>query len=58
MSSGLFYLNSLKRSITDINGARLVSIIIMFYRNVCNSNSVNPDQTPRSASSDLGLPVC
>ena len=34
----------------------LVSFInSMFYNNVFNANSVDPDQTPRSAVSDLGL---
>ena len=59
MQSGLFYLNYLDRSISYIRGDWLVYIIIMFCRNLeisgLNANSVDPDQTPRSAASDLGL---
>ena len=31
-------------------------MITMFYSNTCsNANSVDPDQTPHSVASDLGL---
>ena len=48
-SSGLFYHNSLDQSFS--------SIITMFYRNipVFTANNGDPDQTPCSAESDLGL---
>ena len=51
-----FYLNSLDRSVSYIRGVRLVVIISMFCRNFpINANSVDPDQMPRFAASDLGL---
>ena len=56
--SGLFYLNSLDRSISYIRGIWLVFIIFMFYRNSVSklhANSVDPDQTRRFAASDLDL---
>ena len=46
VSSGLFYFNS------------LVFIFTMFYRNpyfIFNANGIDPDQTPRSAQTGLGL---
>ena len=47
---------TLDRSIFYIKGVWLVFIIIMFCRiSKFNANSVDPDQTPRSAASDLGL---
>ena len=55
MPNGLFYINSLDRSISNIRGVWLISIITIFDRNSCIKCSVNPDQTPRSAASDLGL---
>ena len=56
MSSGLFYLNSLYQSISSLRGVWSVLIITMFIEMpVVNANSVDPDQTPRSAASDLGL---
>ena len=56
MSSGIFYLNSLDRSIFYRRGVWLVIIIIMFVEiPERNANSVDPDQTPRSVASDLGL---
>ena len=56
MSSGLFYLNSVDRSISYISGVRLVFIIIMFCRiSEFNANIVDPDQMRHSAASDLGL---
>ena len=45
--SGLSYINSLDK---------FISIIVMYYKIVeLNANSVDPDQTPRSSASDLGL---
>ena len=49
MRSGLFYL-SFDRSISYIRGVWLVFTISEF-----NANSVDPEQTLRSAASDLGL---
>ena len=46
MPSGLFYLNSLDRSISNIRDVWLVFIIIMFCIHSC---------IMRSAASDLGL---
>ena len=57
MPNGIFHLHSLGRSISDISGVWLGFIITMFYRKACylNANTVDPDQTPRSAASDRGL---
>ena len=67
MPSGLVYHNSLDRFILKRRDIRLVFIVTMFYRNedfivtmfyrndVFNTNSVDPDQTPHPAASDLGL---
>ena len=56
MPSGFFYLNSLDQSISSFRGVWSALIITMFYEMpVINANSVEPDQTPRSAASDLGL---
>ena len=58
MPSGFFYLQSLDWSISSITSVWLVFIVTMFYRNhspVFHANSVDPDQTPHSAASDLGL---
>ena len=57
MPNELSYLNSLDRSISNLKGVGSVFIITMNYRNPCmfNTNSVDPDQTPRSAASDLSL---
>ena len=54
MSSRCSYFSSLDKFISYIIGVWLVFIIVMFYRNN-NANNVDPDQTPRSAASDLGL---
>ena len=55
--SGLFYLNSLDRSISCTRGVWLVFIIIIFYKKKSkfNANSVDPDHTPRPAMSNLDL---
>ena len=62
MPSGLFYLNSLDGSISKRRGIWLFSCVWLFILLPCfieflefNTNSVDPDQTPRSAASDLGL---
>ena len=57
MPSGIFYLMSLDRSVSHIRDVRLLFIIIIFCLEISelNANSEDPDQTPRSAASDLGL---
>ena len=60
MLGGLFYLNSLDRSIFSRCDDELLflSLPCFIETDACNSNSVDPDQTPRSAASDLDLTVC
>ena len=56
MPNGLLYLHSLDRSISNIRGAWLVlSLPCVIEIPLFNANSVDPDQMPRSAESDLGL---
>ena len=56
MPSGLFYLNSSNQSISSRRIVRLIFIITMFIEiSVFNANNVDPDQTPHSEASDLGL---
>ena len=55
MPSALFYLNSSATSISYIRGVWLVFIIIFCRISELNANSIDPDQTPHSAASDLGL---
>ena len=56
MPSGLHSPNSFDRSISNRRGVWLDLIIKIFNGNSCiKCNSVGPDQTPRSAASDLGL---
>ena len=56
MSSGLFYGNSLDRSISNRRVSGLFLLLLCFIEiPVFNANSVDPDQTPRFAASDLGL---
>ena len=58
IQNGLFYLNSLDQPISNIKGIWLFFIITRFQVikiPVFNANSVDPDQTRRSAASDLGL---
>ena len=50
-----FFSFFLERFISNRRGVWLVCIITIFYRNVFKANSVDPDQTPRSAASDLGI---
>ena len=56
MPSGLFYLSSLDRFISYIRVSGLLSLLPCFVGiSERNANSVDPDQTPRSAASDLCL---
>ena len=55
MSSGLFYLKSLDKSISYIRGVWLVLVSCFEEIPEFNAKSVDPDQTPHSAASDLGL---
>ena len=56
MPSGLFHLISLDRSISYIRDILLVLLLPSFIEiPVFNANSLDPDQTPRFAASDLGL---
>ena len=56
MPSGLFYLESLDRSISNRRCAWTVFIITLFYRfPIFNANSVDPDQTPHSVASDQDI---
>ena len=52
MTSGIFYLSSL---ITFISIWLVCIATVFFCSHVFNANSVDPDQTPRSAASDLDL---
>ena len=56
MPSGLFYINSLDRSISMRRTSGYFLLFPCFIENpVFNANGVDPDQTPHSAASDLGL---
>ena len=56
MLSGLLYLNSLDQSIYSLRVSDLFSLLPCFIEMpIINVNNVDPDQTPRSAASDLGL---
>ena len=56
MPNELFYLNSLDRPISYIRGVWLDLLLSRFVEiSERNANSVDPDQTPRSAASNLGL---
>ena len=59
MPSGLFKLNTSDRSTSNIKSVWLVFYYYHVNRKkknyVFNANSVDPDQTPRSAASDLSL---
>ena len=56
MMSRFFYFNSLDKFISYIRGVWLDVIIVWFIEiPEINANSVDPDQTPRSAASALGL---
>ena len=54
--NGFFYLHSLDCSISNKRGVWLVLLLLCFIEvSVFNANSVYPDQTLHSATSDLGL---
>ena len=54
--NGLFYFNFSDRSISNRRSSDSFFIIKIFYRiPVFFANSVDPDQTPQTAASDLGL---
>ena len=56
MPSELFYLDCLESSISNRRGIRSFLLSARFIIiPVFNAKSVDPDQTPRSAASDLGL---
>ena len=56
MPSGLFPLKSLVRSISNRRGVCQFLLLPQFLKiPVCNANIADPDQTPRSVASDLGL---
>ena len=55
MPSGLLYLKSLDRTISNRRGVWLVFITIFIEICMFDANSVDPDQTLRSAASELGL---
>ena len=55
MPNGFLYLNSLARSISNrrVSGLVLLPYFIDIF--VFNADSIDPNQTPRSVASDLGL---
>ena len=56
MPSGLFYRNSLNKSISNIRVSGLLLSLLCFIEiPVFNANNVDPDQMPHSVASDLGL---
>ena len=56
MPSGLFYLNSLDRSISNRRDVWLILLQPCYIEiSVSNAISLDPDQTPRYAASDLAL---
>ena len=56
MASGLFYLKSLNRSISNRRGFWVIFIIPCFIEiRIFNAYSVDPDQMLHSVASDLGL---
>ena len=54
-SPQVVFLSSSDRFISYIEGVWLVFITMFVEISEFNANSVDPDQTPRSAASDLGL---
>ena len=60
MPNGIFYLKSLDKSISYIRGIWIDFLLLLLSCFVeiseFNANRVDPDQTPRSAASDLDLP--
>ena len=56
MPNGLFYLHISDRSISNIRVSGYILLLPCFIEvPVFNSNKVDPDQTPRSVASDMGL---
>ena len=56
MPNGLSHLNSFDRFISYTRGVSLVFVISCFEEiSKLNANSLDPDQTPHIAASDLGL---
>ena len=56
MPSGLFHLNSLDQSISGSRDSGQFLLLPCFIEMpVFTTNSVDPDQMPRSTASDLGL---
>ena len=57
MPSGLSYLNSFDRLFSNRRGVWLYFLLLLYFIEfpAFNANSVDPDKTPRSAASDLGL---
>ena len=56
MPSGIFYLKSLDKSISNRRGSVYFLLLPCFKEfPLFNANTVDPDQTPRSVASDLGL---
>ena len=56
MPNEIFYLRFFDRSISNRRDVWLVLLLLCFIGiPVFNANSLDPDQTPRSAASDLGL---
>ena len=54
MPSGLFYIKSLDRFISNRWGARLIiSLLWLVEMPLFNANSVDPDRTPGPVASDL-----
>ena len=56
MPGGFFCFNSLDRFIFNIRGVCLFFVFSCFVEiSALNANRIDPDQTPHSAASDLGL---
>ena len=58
MPNGFFYLNSLDKSISSLRRVWSFFFLLLpgFIKTpINNANSIDPDQTPRPAASDLGL---
>ena len=55
MPNGPFYRNSLDRSISYIRGVWFLLLLCFVEMSELNANSVDPDQMPQNAASDLGL---
>ena len=56
MSNGLFYHNSLDQAISNSRvSGKFLLLLCFIITPVFNAKSVDPDQTPHFAVSDLGL---